>query len=306
MLADRARLQPTQSRTAASTRKFCAPAENAHDYARIEKAIAFLQEHHLEQPDLAAAASHVHLSEFHFQRLFSRWAGISPKRFLQFLTIQHAKQQLTVSKALLDVSLDAGLSGPSRLHDLFVTLEAVTPGEFKGRGAGVEISYGFHQTPFGECLLGATSRGVCWLSFLQNQSRDNALTALREKWSGATVRPVRIFAPTTNNLGPLSLLVMGTNWQIKVWEALLRIPAGAMVTYKRIAGSICSESASRAVGNAVASNVIAYLIPCHRVIRASGAIGNYKWGADRKRALLGWEAARNLTAARASIAFARQ
>src|SRR5438876_2241715 len=144
MLADRARLQPTQSRTAASTRKFCAPAENAHDYARIEKAIAFLQEHHLEQPDLAAAASHVHLSEFHFQRLFSRWAGISPKRFLQFLTVEHAKKQLAESKALLDVTFDTGLSSPSRLYDLFVTVEAVTPGEFKSRGAGLRIRYGLH------------------------------------------------------------------------------------------------------------------------------------------------------------------
>src|SRR5262245_19149151 len=165
-----------------------AAVENAHDYRRIERAIAFLHECHLEQPELADVARHVHLSEFHFQRLFSRWAGISPKRFVQFLTVEHAKQQLAASKALLDASLDSGLSGPGRLHDLFVTLEAVTPGEFKSRGAGVNIGYAFHPTPFGECLIGTTGRGICWLSFLHGESRAGSVNALREKWSGANLR----------------------------------------------------------------------------------------------------------------------
>src|SRR5262245_3888717 len=275
--------------------------ENAHDYRRIERAIAFLHERHLEQPELADMARHVHLSEFHFQRLFSRWAGISPKRFVQFLTVEHAKQQLAASKALLDASLDSGLSGPGRLHDLFVTLEAVTPGEFKSRGASVNIGYAFHPTPFGECLIGVTERGICWLSFLHGESRAESVNALREKWSGAnlhqgsrdTARVVeQIFAPDrARKHAPLHLLVMGTNWQIKVWEALLRIPPAAVVTYRSVAKWICAESAARAVGNAIASNVIAYLIPCHRVIRESGVIGGYRWGTERKRAILGREAA---------------
>jgi AraC family transcriptional regulator of adaptative response/methylated-DNA-[protein]-cysteine methyltransferase len=281
--------------------------ESAHDYARVAKAIGFLREHQFDQPDLAAVAQHVHLTEFHFQRLFSRWAGVSPKRFLQFLTIEHARHQLATSKAVLEASLDSGLSGPGRLHDLFVNVEAVTPGEFKTGGAGVTIDYGFHPTPFGECLLGTTPRGVCWLSFLEGESRNEAVAALREKWSGANLRQSKnapsplieqIFRlPGSRKRGALSLLLMGTNWQIKVWEALLRIPRGALTSYQTIAGVTGARSASRAVGNAVAGNVIAYLIPCHRVIRETGVIGDYKWGSDRKRAIIGWEASRDLKVA---------
>ena len=281
--------------------------ESAHDYRRMERAIAYVREYHLNQPELADIARHVHLSEFHFQRLFSRWAGISPKRFLQFLTVEHAKQQLAASKALLDASLDSGLSGPGRLHDLFVTLEAVTPGEFKRHGAGVNISYGFHPTPFGECLLGVTPRGVCWLSFLYDQTRRAALAALREKWRGAILRqapheiaPVieKIFISRSITRRPaLNLLVLGTNWQIKVWSALLRIPPGAVVTYQGIARWLGAGSAARAVGNAVAGNVVAYLIPCHRVIRQTGLIGGYRWGVERKRAMLAWETAQTLRVA---------
>jgi AraC family transcriptional regulator of adaptative response/methylated-DNA-[protein]-cysteine methyltransferase len=272
------------------------------DYDRIEKAISFLAANHLEQPDLAIAAKSVHMSEFHFQRVFTRWAGISPKRFLQFLTVEYAKQQLAASETLLDTALESGLSGPGRLHDLFVTLEAVTPGEFKTRGEGIEIHYGFHATPFGRCLLGVTSRGICWLSFTGDKTGENAaVRELTSHWSGArcvqnrsrtqAVVP-RIFGKLGNGKhSPLSLLVMGTNFQLKVWGALLRIPAGSLISYEGIGEMIAAPQASRAIGSAIGSNCISYLIPCHRVIRKTGIVGGYRWGEARKRALLGWEAA---------------
>lgn len=276
--------------------------DSASDYARIEKAIAFLREHYLEQPGLPEVARQVHLSEFHFQRLFSRWAGISPKRFLQFLTVRHAKQLLADSRPLLEASFDSGLSGPSRLHDLFVSIEGVTPGEFKNRGAGLEIHYGMHSTCFGTCLLAATRRGVCWLSFVPEGKRDEAIAELRQHWSGAALRldssataeiSEQIFSRRSDvSRTSLNLLVTGTNWQIKVWEALLKIPPGAVATYGQIGRWLGCETAARAVGNAVAKNAIAYLIPCHRVIRESGVIGDYQWGTDRKRAMLAWESAR--------------
>jgi len=272
------------------------------DYLRIEKAIAYLQSHFLEQPDLAAIARSVHLSEYHFQRLFTRWAGVSPKRFLQFLTVEHAKQQLANSKSLLEVTFDSGLSSPSRLHDLFVSVEAVTPGEFKTRGAGIHIHYGLHPIRFGTCLIGLTKRGVCWLSFVHDASSEEAISQLQRDWSGATFseQPV-LTGPVANqifsalNVGkpsPLSLLIMGTNFQLKVWTALLTVPAGVLVTYETLGKIVGAGPSARAVGNAVASNRIAYLIPCHRVIRKSGLLGGYRWGQTRKQAILGWEAAR--------------
>src|SRR5438034_6702893 len=279
-----------------------AEVEACEDYRRIERAIAFLQEHFLAQPDLAAIAKHVHLSEFHFQRLFTRWAGVSPKRFLQFLTVEHAKKQLAESKALLDVTFDTGLSSPSRLYDLFVTVEAVTPGEFKSRGAGLEIRYGFHATRFGTCLLAATERGICRLAFVHREPRDEAVEELKRYWRGAQVVESpsttatfveRIFPRRQSRDGtPLNLLLAGTNFQLKVWQALLRIPTGALISYQTLACEVCTARASRAVANAVANNPIAYLIPCHRVIRNTGVIGDYRWGNVRKGALLAWEAAR--------------
>jgi AraC family transcriptional regulator of adaptative response/methylated-DNA-[protein]-cysteine methyltransferase len=274
----------------------------ALDYQRVEKAIAFLTTHALEQPDLSQAARAAHLSEYHFQRVFTRWAGISPKRFLQFLTVEHAKQQLLGAKAVLDATLDAGLSSPGRLHDLFVSAEAVTPGEFKSRGAGIEVSYGFHPSRFGTCLLGITSRGVCWLSFVGNGRKRDGVLELKAHWSGAEVseRPevtepvaAQIFSGIERQTNrPLGLLLMGTNFQIKVWQALLKIPAGSVTTYQTVAEMIGASQAARAIGSAVGQNAIAYLIPCHRVIRQSGLLGGYRWGEDRKRAMLGWEAAR--------------
>jgi AraC family transcriptional regulator of adaptative response/methylated-DNA-[protein]-cysteine methyltransferase len=276
----------------------------ALDYGRIEKAIGWLHDHALEQPDLAAAARAVHLSEYHFQRLFTRWAGISPKRFLQFVTVERAKRQLAESKAVLEAALDSGLSGPGRLHDLFVSVEAATPGEFKTRGAGIRISYGFHATPFGRCLLGVTERGVCWLSFPNLANDRNALRELTGYWSGAKIsigpgatQPVagQIFSRRSRNgqrdTRP-GVLVMGTNFQIKVWQALLKIPEGTVASYGTIGGIIGAPKSSRAIGAAVGQNSIAYLIPCHRVIRKTGLLGGYRWGEPRKRAMLGWEAAR--------------
>ena len=272
------------------------------DYQRIERAIRYLQSHFLEQPDLATVARAAHLSEYHFQRLFSRWAGISPKRFLQFLTLEHAKRQLAESKAVLTAALDSGLSGPGRLHDLFVAVEAVTPGEFKSRGAGIQIEYGFHPTRFGPCLLGLTARGICWLSFVSDTGKRAALRDLKSHWAGATFAeqpdttgPVaRLIFPglEARQKSPLSLLLMGTNFQIKVWRALLEIPAGAVVPYEAIGARIGASRAARAIGSAVGQNAVAYLIPCHRVIRKSGVTGGYRWGGVRKQAMLVWEAAR--------------
>lgn len=281
------------------------PANGASDYARIEKAIAYLQAHFLEQPDLTAAARSVHLSEYHFQRLFTRWAGISPKRFLQFLTVEHAKRQLARSRAVLDAALDSGLSGPGRLHDLFVAVEAVTPGEFKTRGAGIEIRYGFHPTPFGQCLLGVTRRGICWLSFVGNSGRREALSTMKSHWSGATFAgdcnsTAPVIGDVFSNLGKrrdtsLSLLLMGTNFQLKVWQALLRIPPGSVVSYEAVGKMVNMRKSFRAIGSAVGANPVAYLIPCHRVIRKTGLPGGYRWGAPRKGAMLAWEAAMTAT-----------
>ena len=289
-----------------------ADVEACEDYRRIERAIAFLQEHYLAQPDLAAIAKHVHLSEFHFQRLFTRWAGVSPKRFLQFLNVEHAKKQLAESKAVLDVTFDTGLSSPSRLYDLFVTVEAVTPGEFKSRGAGLKIRYGLHATRFGNCLLSVTERGICWLAFVHHAAKAEAVEELIRYWRGAqlvespsTTAPFveRIFSQRQgNNETPLNLLLAGTNFQLKVWQALLKIPTGAVISYQTLACEACSGRAARAVANAVANNPIAYLIPCHRVIRNTGVIGGYRWGSERKRALLALEAAREFRRDRISSA----
>lgn len=276
-------------------------AEASLDYRRIEKVIAYLELNYPAQPDLAEMARQARLSQFHFQRLFTRWAGISPKRFVQCLTVEHAKRLLHESSAVLDTALDAGLSGPGRLHDLFVSIEAVTPGEYKKRGAGLEIDYGFHATPFGLCLLGLTQRGICWLSFVNSSDRNAALSDMCKYWAGATFheRPAktssvaksafsRLNPEASRNRG-LSLFLAGTNFQIKVWQALLRVPAGHLVSYQMLGSAVGAPNACRAVGAAVGRNPIAYLIPCHRVVRQSGALGGYHWGETRKRAMLGWE-----------------
>ncbi len=270
------------------------------DYNRIETAIRYIGTHASRQPGLKEIADSVHLSEFHFERLFSRWAGTTPQRFLRYLTKEHAKQLLNESRDLLDVTYQTGLSSPGRLHDLFVTFEAMTPGEYKQKGAGIDVTYGIHPTPFGDCLIGVTSRGICRLNFLADDTRDQVLAEFRNAWSGANLlddervtAPLieQIFTPGTSTK-PLTLLLKGTNFQIKVWEALLQIPAGNVVSYETVARHIGSPNAVRAVGTACGQNGIGYLIPCHRVLQKVGGLGGYRWGLPRKQAILGWEAAR--------------
>lgn len=274
--------------------------QSSRDYRRVEDAIVYLEEHYREQPGLEEIAGSVHLSEYHFQRLFTRWVGISPKRFLQYLTKEHAKQLLEESESVLDTAYATGLSGPSRLHDLFVTCEAVTPGDYKNRGEDVEIFYGFHPSPFGECLLALTDKGICDLIFVEEGGREKALAQLQKRWARAHLQedPERT-APVVDRIfrrlegdesAPISLYLEGTNFQIKVWEALLRIPSGTVICYEDLAVSIGMPGAARAVGNAVARNPLPVVIPCHRVIRKMGDFGGYRYGTARKKALLGWEA----------------
>jgi AraC family transcriptional regulator of adaptative response/methylated-DNA-[protein]-cysteine methyltransferase len=272
------------------------------DYARIEQAILYLERNFRDQPALKDVAESIGLSEFHFQRLFTRWVGISPKRFVQYLTKEYALRLLEESEDVLETAYQAGLSGPGRLHDLLVNTEAVTPGEYKQRGAGLTILYGFHPTPFGECLLAVTERGICHLAFVERGDRPRVLSELKKQWNRAVLMedpqataPLveRIFtAQTGQGLPPLNLYLKGTNFQIKVWEALLRIPAGSVVSYENVAAAIGMPSAARAVSNAVAHNPIPVVIPCHRVIRKMGSMGGYRYGTARKKAMLGWEIAR--------------
>ena len=274
--------------------------QSAEDYLRIEQAITYLENHYKDQPSLEEIATNIGLSEFHFQRVFTRWAGVSPKRFLQFLTKEGAKDLLNQSENLLDTTHQVGLSSLGRLHDLFVTTEAVTPGEYKSRGEGVTIRYGIHLTPFGKCLIGLTERGICHLGFVQTSEGD-AIDNLVSDWkearmiedyraTAALVEPIFDLRYNTR-IKPLTLYLRGTNFQLKVWEALLAIPAGSVTTYEGIASRIGKPAATRAVGTAVGYNPIAVLIPCHRVIRKVGEFGNYRYGPLRKKALLAYEAA---------------
>ncbi len=272
--------------------------DTTRDYARIAAAIRFLQQHFADQPSLTQVADAVHLSEYHLQRLFTRWAGVSPKRFLQFLTKEHAKTLLRQTHSVESASFHSGLSSPSRLHDLLVECDGMTPGEYKRLGADLVIDYGFHPTPFGDCLLAQAERGICFLVFVEN--REQALQQLREEWALASLREqpartaptvARIFAGVQNDGTALRLLAKGTNFQIKVWEGLLKIPAGQLFSYQQLAGAIGQPRAARAVGNALAHNHIGYLIPCHRVILGDGEFGHYRWGSERKAALIGWEQA---------------
>jgi AraC family transcriptional regulator of adaptative response/methylated-DNA-[protein]-cysteine methyltransferase len=272
------------------------------DYARIEKAIRFLDAQRSQQPTLAQVATHVGLSEAHFQRMFTRWAGISPKRFLQHQTAQVVKQLLRDRHTTLDASYEAGLSGPGRLHDLLINAEAVTPGEYQRAGAGLTIRYGFHPTVFGECLIAVTPRGICHLAFVHPVSRREAMARLEHDWPMAELVPdqnatrgaaAKAFPPPGNSAQPsIALHVKGTNFQLKVWDALLKVPDGSVTTYGDLATAIGAPRASRAVGTAVGHNPISYLIPCHRVIRSTGELGGYAWGPDRKRVMLAVETSR--------------
>lgn len=270
------------------------------NYNRIARAIEYIQQHYTEQPGLEQVAAQVHLSPFHFQRMFTEWTGVSPKKFLQYLSVEHAKQLLQTQQAsLLDTAYQTGLSGTSRLHDLFINIEGMTPGEFKNGGEQLTINYSFAESPFGPLLIAATSKGICYMAFADEQ--EPAFAALQKQFPRAhyvqitdTFQQTALFIFTQNwqQLPEIKLHLKGTAFQLKVWDALLKIPMGQLTTYSAIAGSLNSPNASRAVGTAVGDNPVAFLIPCHRVIRTSGALGGYHWGLTRKTAIIGWESAR--------------
>jgi AraC family transcriptional regulator, regulatory protein of adaptative response / methylated-DNA-[protein]-cysteine methyltransferase len=280
-------------------------------YRTVECAIEYLRDHAREQPRLADVAAHAGLSEFHFQRQFSEWAGISPKRFLQYLTKEYAKEALRCED-VLEAAYAAGLSGPGRLHDLLVTCEAVSPGEHRSLGEGVAIAYGFHATPFGECLIAHTARGICRLAFVGSGGRGAEIGELERNWPRARLArdqaaTEKLLAPIfdpANRAKPLHLWVKGSNFQIKVWEALLRIAPGELASYEQVARSLGAARASRAVGTAIGANPIALLIPCHRVIRKAGDPGDYRWGLTRKRALIAREAAASGATTRSAVSIA--
>jgi AraC family transcriptional regulator, regulatory protein of adaptative response / methylated-DNA-[protein]-cysteine methyltransferase len=271
---------------------------NANHYDTVAAAIRYLQSHVQAQPSLDDVAAAVGMSPFHLQRVFSEWAGISPKRFLQVLTRDYARERLAQQGDVLGVSLDAGLSSPSRLHDLMVSCEAMTPGEIRAAASGLTVGYGAGTSPFGEMLLAWTSRGLCHAAFVDDAA--TARTALHARWPGAQWQHddavaaqwlAQIF-PKTPTPGTVHLVLRGTNFQVQVWQALLNIAPGELISYGQLAQSLGRPGGARAVGNAVAANELAYLIPCHRVIRESGESHHYRWGPARKRALIGWEGAR--------------
>jgi AraC family transcriptional regulator of adaptative response/methylated-DNA-[protein]-cysteine methyltransferase len=270
-----------------------------NDYEKVEKAIVFLKDNFKRQPDLDEVAGEVFLSPFHFQRLFKEWAGVSPKKFLQFTSLEYAKGLLKQNYSLADTSFETGLSGTGRLHDLFVTIEGMTPGEFKNGGSELDINYSFAETLFGDIIIASTLKGICYLAF-RNSGLDD-LEPLRKLFPNARLqqktdllqqKALHFFRGDMTDLESLRLHLKATPFQLKVWNALLHIPLGGLSTYKSIAKSIEQPQASRAVGTAIGSNPIAYIIPCHRVIRSSGISGDYHWGPHRKTAMIGWEAAR--------------
>jgi AraC family transcriptional regulator of adaptative response/methylated-DNA-[protein]-cysteine methyltransferase len=270
-----------------------------NDYERVASVIRFLDQHHTEQPDLSALADAAGLSPFHFHRLFSTWAGVTPKDFLQCLTLEHVKQLLRDGDNVFDAAINAGLSGPGRLHDLCVTLEAASPGEMKTGGAGIQIDFGFAETPFGQALIAESKRGICYLLFVNGNGRTAARERLGSEWPNAKLNrndsriaelTAAIFTDgRSTSRSPLRTFVRGTPFQIRVWRALLRIPSGSLTTYGRLAEAIGQSKAARAVGSAVGANPISYIIPCHRVIQETGALGNYGGGQIRKQVMVGWE-----------------
>src|SRR2546423_246274 len=271
-----------------------------NDYERVATVIRFLDRHHTDQPDLNELAAAAGLSPFYFHRLFSAWAGVTPKDFFQCLTLEHVKQLLRDGDNVFDAALNAGLSGPGRLHDLCVTLEAASPGEMKNGGAGMQIDYGFAETAFGEALIAETRRGICHLSFVADHGRNRARDLLKSQWPNAKLNrndariaelSAKIFTHARDAAAPPTLraFVRGTPFQLRVWRALLRVPSGSLTTYGRLAQAVGQSQAARAVGSAVGANPIAFIIPCHRVIRETGALGNYHWDPIRKRAIVGWE-----------------
>lgn len=270
------------------------------DYDRVAQAIGFLTEHVNEQPSLETVAARIGLSPFHFQRTFRRYAGVTPKQFLAALTLESSKRLLDRDASVLDAALDLGLSSPARLHDHFVTIEAMSPGEYKTGGAGLVVRYGFASTPFGAMLVGRTDRGICALEFFDDRSdfdpQGTALPLARFVRDDSVAHDLSraLFDEAPNE--PIRVHVRGTNFQLRVWNALLRIGSGNVRSYAQLAHAIGAPTSSRAVGNALAANPVGLLIPCHRVIASTGTIGNYRWGTARKRALIAWEAARRAEA----------
>lgn len=274
--------------------------QEEYNYQRIAEAIEYIREHFRGQPNLAEMARHIHLSPYHFQRLFTEWAGVSPKKFLQYISVEHAKQMLLDGKTTLsDTAHQTGLSGTGRLHDLFISIEGMTPGEFKNGGRNLTVNYGFLHTPFGQALVATTTKGVCFMAF--DEDNENALDELFRyfpnakflRQSSPQISGIhQVFDSGSNGITRLKLHLRGTPFQLKVWDALLKIPAGRLTSYGVLASQIDQPGASRAVGTAIGQNPVAFLIPCHRVIRANGLVGGYRWGTTRKAAIIGWEAAR--------------
>lgn len=268
------------------------------DYERIEKAIVYLRQNFKEQPDLDEVAKQVYLSPFHFQRLFKEWAGVSPKKFVQFLSIEYAKGLLKQNMSLVDATFEIGLSGTSRLHDLFVNVEGMTPGNFKSGGQDLQIQYSFAETLFGDVIIASTQKGICHLAFIGNQQTETEnlfrlfpRANFIQKTDLLQQNALQFFSADWNDLHKIKLHLKGTPFQLKVWQSLLKIPFGNISTYGSIAENILSPKAARAVGTAISANPVAFLIPCHRVIKSSGLIGEYHWRSSRKVAILGWEAA---------------
>jgi AraC family transcriptional regulator, regulatory protein of adaptative response / methylated-DNA-[protein]-cysteine methyltransferase len=270
------------------------------NYNRIAEAIDYIKTNFKEQPNLDAVAEKVHLSPFHFQRLFTDWAGVSPKKFLQYISVEHAKQILKDKQTtLFDAAYETGLSGTGRLHDLFIKIEGMTPGEFKNGGENLQINYSYAESPFGNILVASTPKGICYMVFADNEQQ--ALTNLMQHFPKAQLKQMvdliqqnalYIFTHDWSKLNKIKLHLKGTDFQLKVWEALLKIPMGKLSTYGTIAEEIKNPNASRAVGTAIGSNPVAFLIPCHRVIQSTGTFGGYMWGPTRKTAIIGWEAAK--------------
>jgi AraC family transcriptional regulator of adaptative response/methylated-DNA-[protein]-cysteine methyltransferase len=270
------------------------------DYERIENAIVYLKENFKTQPSLDEVAKQVYLSPFHFQRLFKDWAGVSPKKFLQFLSVEYAKDLLKQNLSVSDASFETGLSGTSRLHDLFISIEGMTPGEFRNGGKDLHINFSFAESPFGDVIIASTQKGICYLAFVkeENEGFENLKTFFPnaqfiQKNDLIQQDALHFFKNDWNDLRKIKLHLKATPFQLKVWQSLLQIPFGSVSTYGTIANNIQNEKASRAVGTAIGSNPVAFLIPCHRVIRTTGVIGDYHWGSNRKTAILCWEAAKN-------------
>ncbi len=271
------------------------------NYTRIADAIAYIQSNFSKQPSFEEVAKEINMSPYHFQKMFTDWAGVSPKKFLQYITVQHARKILQQEGAtLFDASFETGLSGTGRLHDLFISIEGMTPGEYKNSGRDLKINYSFAETPFGQILIASTSKGICHMSFADDES--DSLNKLGQQFTHAAFKQITdtlqqqalyIFTHQDwRQLNKIKLHLKGTPFQLKVWETLLKIPVGGLSTYGAVARHIHEPNASRAVGTAIGRNPVAFLIPCHRVIQSSGVLGNYHWGAVRKASIIGWEAAR--------------